>query len=128
MPGFPCLSCRRLIVVAVLCLLHVGHAAADPLPSWKEGAGKAAILDFVAAVTTEGGPEFVPMAERVAVFDNDGTLWVEQPYYPRSSSPLIASIVWRRSIRSGNRRNLSRPFLKTILALCWRPGRKGCST
>ena len=83
MSGFSCLSCRRLIVVAVLCLFHVGHAAADPLPSWQEGAGKAAILDFVAAVTTEGGPDFVPMAERVAVFDNDGTLWVEQPYYPQ---------------------------------------------
>ena len=81
MPGFPCLSCQRLIVVAVLCLLPVGPAAADPLPSWKEDVSKAAILDFVAAVTTEGGPEFVPMAERVAVFDNDGTLWVEQPYY-----------------------------------------------
>jgi phosphoserine phosphatase len=83
MSGFSCLSCRRLIVVAVLCLFHVGHATADPLPSWQEGAGKAAILDFVAAVTTEGGPDFVPMTERVAVFDNDGTLWVEQPYYPQ---------------------------------------------
>jgi haloacid dehalogenase-like hydrolase len=83
MPGFPCLSCQRLIVVAVLYLLPVGHAAADPLPSWKEDVSKAAILDFVAAVTTEGGPDFVPMAERVAVFDNDGTLWVEQPYYPQ---------------------------------------------
>ena len=63
MPGFPCLSCQRLVVVAVavLYLLPVGHAAADPLPSWKENVSKAAILDFVAAVTTEGGPDFVPM-------------------------------------------------------------------
>ena len=56
-------------------------AADDPLPSWNEGAPKRAILDFVAAVTTEGSPDFVPEPERIAVFDNDGTLWVEQPYY-----------------------------------------------
>jgi phosphoserine phosphatase len=56
-------------------------AADDPLPSWNEGAAKRAILDFVAAVTTKGSPDFVPEPERIAVFDNDGTLWVEQPYY-----------------------------------------------
>jgi hypothetical protein len=56
-------------------------AADDPLSSWNEGASKRAILDFVAAVTTEGSPDFVPAPERIAVFDNDGTLWVEQPYY-----------------------------------------------
>ena len=54
---------------------------ADPLPSWREGTSKRAILDFVAAVTTEGGAAFVRPAERIAVFDNDGTLWVEQPNY-----------------------------------------------
>lgn len=53
--------------------------AADPLPSWNDGAAKAALLDFVARVTKEGGPDFVPPAERVATFDNDGTLWCEQP-------------------------------------------------
>lgn len=49
------------------------------LPSWKDGAARAAILDFVAAVTTDGGPDYRPPAERIAVFDNDGTLWCEQP-------------------------------------------------
>lgn len=49
------------------------------LPSWNEGAAKSAILDFVARVTKEGGADFVPPAERVAVFDNDGTLWCEYP-------------------------------------------------
>lgn len=57
--------------------------AADPLPSWREGAARQAILAFVAAVTQAGGPDFVPEAERVAVFDNDGCLWVEQPAYPQ---------------------------------------------
>lgn len=52
-----------------------------PLPSWTEGAAKQAILDFVAKVTTANSPTFVPPADRIAVFDNDGTLWVEQPMY-----------------------------------------------
>lgn len=52
---------------------------ADPLPSWADGPAKKAVLDFVAKVTMEGGPDFVPAAERVAVFDNDGTLWPENP-------------------------------------------------
>ena len=53
----------------------------DPLPSWNDGAAKQAILDFVAAVTTEGGEQFVPEKDRIATFDNDGTLWTEQPVY-----------------------------------------------
>jgi phosphoglycolate phosphatase-like HAD superfamily hydrolase len=50
-----------------------------PLPSWNDGAAKSAILDFVARVTREGGPDYVPPPERIATFDNDGTLWCEQP-------------------------------------------------
>jgi hypothetical protein len=56
-------------------------AAADPLASWNEGATKQAIMAFVARVTTQGGADFVPIPERIAVFDNDGTLWSEQPLY-----------------------------------------------
>ena len=52
---------------------------ADPLPSWNNGAVKTAIVDFVAAVTTEGGASFVPPEDRIATFDNDGTLWAEHP-------------------------------------------------
>lgn len=58
-----------------------GEAPPDPLPSWNEGATKAAILNFVAEAVREGGPDFVPPAERIATFDNDGTLWSEQPVY-----------------------------------------------
>src|SRR6185295_17729552 len=54
---------------------------ADPLLSWNEGAAKKSIVDFVSRVTQEGGPDFVPPAERIATFDNDGTLWSEQPIY-----------------------------------------------
>ncbi|WP_137127473.1 HAD family phosphatase [Roseomonas sp. HF4] len=59
----------------------VAAQAADPLPSWRDTPRRRALLDFVAAVTTEGGPDYVPPAARIAVFDNDGTLWVEQPVY-----------------------------------------------
>ncbi|WP_454619566.1 HAD family hydrolase [Bradyrhizobium cenepequi] len=56
-------------------------AQGDPLPSWNEGQPKSSILDFVAAVTREGSEDFVPASERIATFDNDGTLWCEQPMY-----------------------------------------------
>jgi phosphoserine phosphatase len=53
----------------------------DPLASWNEGGAKTSIVDFVARVTTSGGPDFVAPAQRIATFDNDGTLWSEQPAY-----------------------------------------------
>ncbi|HYR08899.1 MAG TPA: HAD family hydrolase [Longimicrobium sp.] len=52
---------------------------ADPLPSWNDGPARQAIISFVRRVTTEGGPDFVPVEDRIAAFDNDGTLWVEKP-------------------------------------------------
>lgn len=61
-----------------------GEASAqgdDPLPSWNDGPAKQSILTFVEKVTKEGSPDFVPKPERIAVFDNDGTLWAEQPIY-----------------------------------------------
>lgn len=54
---------------------------ADPLPSWNDGKSKQAIMAFVTAVTKSGSPDFVPPAERIATFDNDGNLWSEQPMY-----------------------------------------------
>jgi hypothetical protein len=65
----------------LLGLLLPAFARADDLPSWNDGAAKAAIVEFVTRVTTDGGPDFVPVAERIATFDNDGTLWSEQPLY-----------------------------------------------
>ncbi|MGA9584937.1 MAG: HAD family hydrolase [Terracidiphilus sp.] len=56
-------------------------ANVSPLPSWNDGATKQSILDFVRGVTTSGGPHFVKPEERIAVFDNDGTLWSESPFY-----------------------------------------------
>ncbi len=73
----------RLFGVFFALLLTVAAAAAqsDPLPSWDEGAARKSIVEFVTAVTTDGGADYVEPAERIAVFDNDGTLWSEQPVY-----------------------------------------------
>jgi hypothetical protein len=68
-------------VVLAFATIAAPARAADPLPSWNDGPSKKAILEFVAKVTKDGGPDFVAPAERIAVFDNDGTLWSEQPVY-----------------------------------------------
>jgi hypothetical protein len=75
---------QRLLAVALvgMAAFSATHSrAADPLPSWNETATKRAIITFVEKVTTEGSPDFVPSAERIATFDNDGTLWAEKPMY-----------------------------------------------
>ena len=70
-----------LAVLAWLAMLGLAVAQDDPLPSWNDGAVKQSITDFVARTTTQGGADFVPPEERIATFDNDGTLWAEQPTY-----------------------------------------------
>jgi len=75
---------RSILVVAVLlaCLVAAAPAfAADPLPSWNDGASKKAIMAFVAKTTERNSPDFVAPDNRIATFDNDGTLWAEQPMY-----------------------------------------------
>src|SRR6476660_5950476 len=79
---------RRGLVSAFVCAVLLtwqgssfAIAQSDPLPSWNDGAIKQSIIDFVTRVTKEGGRDFVKPEERVATFDNDGTLWVEQPMY-----------------------------------------------
>jgi len=70
-------------VMALACVATAAATAraADPLPSWNDTAPKRAIVAFVQKITTGGSPDFVPAPERIAVFDNDGTLWAEQPMY-----------------------------------------------
>ena len=65
----------------LLAVVMVAAQAAEPLPSWNDGAARSAIVKFVDTVTTQGSPDFVPESARIAVFDNDGTLWAEQPMY-----------------------------------------------
>jgi hypothetical protein len=70
-----------ILVVLTLITAVTVATAAEPLPSWNDGPTKSAIIEFVGKVTTEGSPDFMPPAERIATFDNDGTLWCEQPMY-----------------------------------------------
>jgi len=69
------------LVLALICSEVAIARADDPLPSWNDGKAKQSILAFVERVTTPGSPEFVPPADRIATFDNDGTLWAEKPMY-----------------------------------------------
>ncbi len=75
----------------------MNSTAADPLPSWNDGRAKQAVLAFVARVTNDGSPDFLPPAERIAVFDNDGTLW---PEHPMPFQAAFASDELKRRIRT----------------------------
>ena len=81
---------REVALGMTVALLVVAPAKAqtDPLPSWNDAAPKAAIIAFVDKVTKQGSPDFVPEPERIAVFDNDGTLWVEHPMYTQLAFAL----------------------------------------
>jgi len=80
LPPQPSSGYRTILWLLFLCFANVANAkSTDPLPSWNAGASKSAILQFVKSVTKKGGADFVPVAERIATFDNDGTLWSEQP-------------------------------------------------
>lgn len=107
----------RMLVTLVLAGSTAISAAAqsDPLPSWNEGATKKAIVEFVKATTTQGSPTFVPPAERVATFDQDGTLWVEHPIYSQvmycldrvpavvKAKPELAGVEPFKTVMSGDR-------------------------
>jgi len=72
-------SLMSAALIGALAFTTTVAQAADPLPSWNDTAPKKAIVAFVEKVTKEGSSDFVPPAERIAVFDNDGTLWPEDP-------------------------------------------------
>jgi phosphoglycolate phosphatase-like HAD superfamily hydrolase len=76
---FPRLA--RILGLSALLAWGASAQAGDPLPSWNDGSTKHGIIEFVQATTTQGAPTFVPPAERIATFDQDGTLWVEHPMY-----------------------------------------------
>ena len=86
--------------IAQLLLPAAAQAPADPLASWNDGPAKQAIVDFVRATTDRASPNFVPPEERIATFDQDGTLWVEHPMYSRWSTAWSACRRWWRRSRS----------------------------
>ncbi|WP_296330425.1 HAD family hydrolase [Reyranella sp.] len=113
--------------VAFLATARPGAAQADGLPSWNDGPAKRSILDFIARTTTPGGPDWVPVAERIACFDNDGTLWTEQPVYfqvafavDRIKALAVQHPEWRtqepfRSVLADDRAALATLGLKAIV-------------
>jgi hypothetical protein len=78
--AFDSWSLRGSVLLLLVCMAPATRAA-EVLPSWNDGPSKRAIVKFVTDVSTTGSPTFIPLADRIAVFDNDGTLWAEQPIY-----------------------------------------------
>jgi phosphoglycolate phosphatase-like HAD superfamily hydrolase len=110
----------RLWILALLVFSLQARAQTDPLPSWNDGAAKQAIIEFVRATTTRGSPEFVPPEERIATFDQDGTLWVEHPMYSQvmyildrvpavvKAKPELANVEPFKTVLSGNREAIAK--------------------
>jgi phosphoglycolate phosphatase-like HAD superfamily hydrolase len=111
---------RVLTLGALLVLGAPAHAQSDPLPSWNDGAAKQAIVQFVKTTTTQGSPKFVPVPERIATFDQDGTLWVEHPMYAQvmycldrvpalvKAKPELANVEPFKTVMSGNREAMAK--------------------
>jgi phosphoglycolate phosphatase-like HAD superfamily hydrolase len=109
-----------VVLLAAFALRAAAPAQTDPLPSWNEGAAKKAIVEFVKATTTQGSPRFVPPPERIATFDQDGTLWVEHPVYSQvmyclervpavvKAKPELANVEPFKTVMSGNREAIAR--------------------
>jgi phosphoglycolate phosphatase-like HAD superfamily hydrolase len=122
---------RVFVLVALLVLGAHAQAQTDPLPSWNDGAAKASIVDFVKTTTTQGSPQFVPAGERIATFDQDGTLWVEHPMYSfvmyalervhvlAKAKPELKNVEPFKTVLSGNREAMAKltlPDLEKIIA------------
>ena len=100
--------------------------AQDPLPSWNEGPAKQAIVEFVKATTDKASPKFVPPEERIATFDQDGTLWVEHPMYTQvmfcldrvpavvKAKPELAKVEPFKTVLSGNREAMAKLSMKDL--------------
>ena len=111
---------RVLSLVALLALGADAQAQIDPLPSWNDGAAKSAIVAFVRNTTDQASPEFVPPAERIATFDQDGTLWVEHPMYSQvmyclervpdvvAKKPELKNVEPFKTVLSGNREAIAK--------------------
>ncbi len=106
--------------IAVACSSLTAQAQDDPLPSWNDTNSKKAILDFVGATSQEGSPTFVPPAERIATFDQDGTLWVEHPMYSQviycldrvpalvAEKPELKDVEPFKTVLTGNREAIAK--------------------
>src|SRR6266478_1697046 len=119
----------NLATIALACMVvfvTIAAQAADPLSSWNDGPAKQAILEFVKATTTQGSPQFVPPEERIATFDQDGTLWVEHPMYSQvmyclervpalaEKKPELKKVEPFKTVLSGNREAIAKLPMKDL--------------
>ena len=115
-----------LVVGALRLVSATVGAQTDPLPSWNDGTAKKAIVEFVQSTTTQGGPRFVPPSERIATFDQDGTLWVEHPMYTQvlyclervpavvKAKPELAQVEPFKTVLSGDREAIATLPMKDL--------------
>jgi len=127
----PRVKVRFAFGVTVAAGLGLGANAAvaqtDPLPSWNDGAAKQAIVEFVHATTAQGSPQLVAPEERIATFDQDGTLWVEHPIYTQvtycferlpavvEAKPELAKVEPFKTVLSGNREAIAKLSLDDLM-------------
>jgi phosphoglycolate phosphatase-like HAD superfamily hydrolase len=119
-------SALLLALCTVLLLAAPAGAQTDPLPSWNDGPAKKAIVEFVQSTTAKASPKFVPPEERIATFDQDGTLWVEQPMYTQvlycldqvpavvAKKPELKNVEPFKTVLSGNREAIAKLPLKDL--------------
>ncbi len=117
---------RLFALGALLVLGAQAHAQTDPLPSWNDGPAKQAIVTFVQETTDQASPKFVPPAERIATFDQDGTLWVSHPMYTQvmyclervpavvKAKPELAKVEPFKTVLSGNREAMAKLSMKDL--------------
>jgi hypothetical protein len=117
----------RLLGVFALAISTSTARAADPLPSWSDTAPKKAIITFVENVTKKKSPAFVPAPERIATFDNDGTLWVEQPMYIQAMFVFDRIEALAPRIRNGRRPSPSRPCFEATRRPLSQAAKERCS-
>ena len=116
-------------VLVVGAISGVSQAADDPLPSWNDGPSKKAVLDFVHATVNQSSPKFVPPEQRIATFDQDGTLWVEHPMYTQviyclervpvvvKAKPELANVEPFKTVLSGDRSGIAKLSMDDLLKI-----------
>ena len=117
------------VLAALLLVVTQAQAQTDPLPSWNDGPTKKAIVEFVQTTTDKASPKFVAPEARIATFDQDGTLWVEQPMYTQiiycleripevvAQKPALKNVEPFKTVLSGNREAIARLPLQDLLKL-----------
>src|SRR6516162_6765229 len=118
-------------LAAILCAVYPARALAqtDPLPSWNDGPAKQAIVEFVQKTTDKSSPTFVPQEERIATFDQDGTLWVEHPIYTQvlycldrvpavvKEKPELAKVEPFKTVLSGDREAMAKLSMNDLIKI-----------